>query len=303
MESCFHCGLPVPVAEPIPRLPVLGAERQFCCHGCHAVCATIVDAGLDDYYRYRTSAEIGRARQDSVESLLERLAIYDRPEIQKGFVVTGSDYAEASLLLEDIRCPACLWLNERHLRRQPGVLDVHIDPATQRLRVRWDPQQTRLSRVLQAIAAIGYSAHPYNTDNSDKIEQARRQRSVQRLLYAGILGMMVMNFSIAGYLMGAPDANGQLPLWMTIGRWSALAVCLTLLAYPGQDFWVGAWNDLRHRRLGMDIPIVLGLSFAFFGSLHNMLAGQGEVYLDSIAMFVFFVLLARHFETRGRVPL
>ena len=50
----------------------------------------------------------------------------------------------------------------------------------------------------------------------------------------------------------------------------------------------------------MDVPIVLGLSFACLGSLHHLVAvGRGVLRLD--AMFVFLVLLARRIELRGRV--
>ena len=51
----------------------------------------------------------------------------------------------------------------------------------------------------------------------------------------------------------------------------------------------------------MDVPIVLGLSVAYLGSLHATWTQSGEVYYDSIAMFVFLVLLARRIELRGRV--
>jgi Cu2+-exporting ATPase len=51
----------------------------------------------------------------------------------------------------------------------------------------------------------------------------------------------------------------------------------------------------------MDIPIVLGLATAYLGSLHTTITLQGEVYYDSIAMFVFLVLLARRIELRGRL--
>jgi len=73
------------------------------------------------------------------------------------------------------------------------------------------------------------------------------------------------------------------------------------LLYSGMDFLAGAWRDIRNRRLGMDIPIVIGLLTAFFGSLVATVRQQGEVYVDSITMFVIFVLLARMFEIRGRV--
>ena len=38
-----------------------------------------------------------------------------------------------------------------------------------------------------------------------------------------------------------------------------------------------------------------------FGSLFATLTSRGEVYFESIAMFVFFLLLARRYELRGKL--
>ncbi|MCW8964379.1 MAG: heavy metal translocating P-type ATPase metal-binding domain-containing protein, partial [Gammaproteobacteria bacterium] len=111
--TCFHCGLPVPDDVETPTCKVLGDTRQFCCAGCHAVAEAIVDSGLEDYYRFRTGKSATATTSDIVPDFLQRLEIYDRPEVQKGFVRHVADAQEASLLLEEIRCPACLWLNER----------------------------------------------------------------------------------------------------------------------------------------------------------------------------------------------
>ncbi len=299
-SACFHCGLPVPDCPAPPSIYVSGAERAFCCHGCQAVCKAIVGAGLEDYYRHRTEAALSANRQ-TVPDFLRHLDVYDRPEIQKDFVKTKDDWHEASLLLEGIRCAACLWLNERHLRRLPGVIDVGIDETLQRARVRWDPGRIKLSEILKAITEIGYIAHPYDVTRSQQLLQERKRRSAERIIFAGVVGMMVMNFSLATYFKGAADAQGQLPLWVIIGRWTSLMITASILAYSGQDFFVGAWRDLRNRRAGMDIPIVLGLTAAFAGSLYATIVTRGEVYFDSIAMFVFFLLLARRWEMRGRL--
>lgn len=299
-SSCFHCGLPVPACPAPPSLEVLDTRRYFCCPGCQAVCKAIVDAGLEDYYRHRTESAISATRP-LIPEFLEQLDLYDHPEIQKDFVREGDDWREASLILEDIRCPACLWLNEKRLRSLQGVVAVSIDDTTQRARVRWDPELIQLSDILKAITDIGYIAHPYDPSRSEHLLQARKRRSIERLIFAGAVGMMVMHFSIATYFMGAPDVTGKLPLWVVIGRWTSLFAATTILAYPGQDFFVGAWNDIKNRRLGMDIPIVLGLTAAYTGSLYATVAGQGEVYFDSIAMFVFFLLLSRRWEVRGRL--
>ena len=287
--NCFHCGLPVPESQAAPTLVVDGIERAFCCHGCQSVCKAIVEAGLDDYYRHRTDAAAS-ANQQVIPDFLSRVSLYDRAEIQQGFVTQQQDWSEATLLLENIRCPACLWLNEKHLRSLEGVIDVHIDDVTQRARVRWKPETIRLSQILTAITDIGYIAHPYDASRNKHLQQLRRRRSTERLIFAGAVGMLVMNFSLATYFMGGPGSSGELPLWISIGRWTSVILVVLIMAYSGQEFFAGAWGDLRNWRLGMDVPVVLGLSFAFAGSLHSTISGAGEVYFDSIAMFVFFLL-------------
>jgi len=296
-DNCFHCGLPLdPHFQ--DAFKVLGKERAFCCNGCLAVTRSIVDAGLEEYYEHRREKAI---TADVVPEIIRKLDFYDHPDVQKSFVREKEDAREASLLLENIRCAACLWLNERVLRGLDGVIDVDLDYASHHARVRWDPERIKLSEILESILNIGYVAHPYDATRREELNALQKKRSTERLIFAGIIGMVVMNFAIAGYVMGLGDETGELSLWVRIGRWTSLFATTTLLAYPGQEFFIGAWRDLRNRRLGMDVPIVLGLSVAYLGSAHTTWTQSGDVYYDSIAMFVFLVLLARRIELRGRV--
>lgn len=294
-ESCFHCGLPLPRGQRW-RGPVLGEVRDFCCGGCRAVAEAISRSGLDDYYRLRTANARTAAGGNSSEDPL-----FDREELQQSFVRTAAGRRESSLVLEGVRCPACLWLIEQHLRSQPGIADVTVAYASQTARVVWDPVQTKLSRIRKAVREIGYEARPFDPAHRSEIEPEAARRGSARLVFAGAVGMMVMNLAIAAYAKGGPDAAGRLPLWETFARWCQLAGAAVLLAYPGQDFFAGAWDDWKRRRVGMDVPIVLGLVAAWIGSAAATVAGKGPVYFDAIAMLVFFVLLARAFETRARL--
>lgn len=298
-ETCFHCGLPVGAAG-VPPLLHGGQQRHFCCHGCKAVCEAIIASGNEDYYDYR-EGPTATVQPDELERLLGRLPLYDRAEIQKDFVRHAPDGEEAWLILENIHCAACLWLNERFLRRLDGVLECEMDYTSQQARVRWDPARIKLSEILFAISQIGYVAHPFDPARREALEEEQRQRSVQRLIFAAILGMTIMNFSLASYVFGAPDAQGVYPLWIRIARWTNLLASGLLLAYPGQLFFRNAWRDLRRRRLGMDVPVALGLSLAWLGSLKATVTGSGEVYFESIAMFVMLLLVARHVELRARM--
>lgn len=279
-------------------LEIFSKPQEFCCQGCRAVCVAILDSGLDDYYKYR-SAKADKADELFVPEALLKYEIYDNADIQKDFAIKYPEYVEANLILENIRCPACLWLIEKHIRELTGVIAAKIDVASDRMLIRWQNDKIKLSYILQAIQTIGYKAQPYNNEHKSTINKLSKRRSIEKIIFAGIIGMMVMNFSIATYLVEEPD--GILPLWMQIGRLGSLLSTFAILIYSGQDFFIGAYYDIKSKRLGMDVPIVLGLSIAFIGSINSMIHNNGEVYFDSITMFVFLVLLARHWEIKGRI--
>ncbi|MCK4710105.1 MAG: heavy metal translocating P-type ATPase, partial [Gammaproteobacteria bacterium] len=296
---CFHCGLPVDENNK-EKLQVSGEDKSFCCHGCKAVCKTILDAGLEKYYQSRDLG-VNSNQQQNLQDLLDKLSIYDNESVQKSFVHGQDDWQEAYLILEGIRCSACVWLNELHLRQQEGVLDVHIDDITQRARVRWDPQKIALSQILATIVSIGYQAHPYEPSHYLELQKDNKRKNLQRLLYSAIIGMIPMHFALATWFMGGADEHGQLPVWEQTGRWVSMFVTLTIMIYPAQEFFFGAWSDLKRKVIGMDVPIVIGLSCAFLLSVYSTITATGDVYYESIVMFVLFILFSRRLEQQARV--
>jgi Cu2+-exporting ATPase len=292
---CFHCGLPVPASFDV-RVRIAGRDEPMCCHGCAAVARAIVDNRLTDFYRLRT-ASAPNARE-LVPEALRQLAVYDDPSVQKGFVRNEGELRVASLILEGITCAACVWLNERHVAALPGVHSMQINYATRRARVAWDDARIHLSDILHAIAEIGYVAHPYDPARSHEVLDRERRALLKRLGVAGIFGMQIMILAVALY---AGAFSGIERKFAVFFRWVSLVLATPVLAYSAQPFFRAAWRDLRARRFGMDVPVSLGLSVAFAGSLWATLTMRGEVYYDSIAMFVFLLLGARYFELMARV--
>ena len=281
-------------------LDIQGAAAFFCCAGCREVCRSIFAAGLGNYYQLR-DRPAPPLLPETLPVAAEQLDLYDDPRLQASFTTAGEHWQEAALLLEGVRCPACLWLNEQRLQRLAGVLEAHVDYTSQRLRVRWDQRRISLSNILRTVARLGYRAEPYDPAHRDALVSKEKRRGMERLLFAAATGMAIMHFSLAVYLMPIPEAATELPLWVVIGRWTSLILATAILAFSGQDFFVGAFQDLRHGRLGMDVPIALGLLVAYVGSATATLQRHGEVYYDSIAMFVCLVLAARHLELRARL--
>lgn len=290
--GCFHCGLPLP-DRPFHAEDEGG--RSFCCPACVSVYQAVLGAGLEAFYRFRTDAP--KVRPDTADA--PALTYFDHPDIQTGFVRrTAKGCLRAHLTLEGIHCPACLWLIEQRLRRVPAVESVALDYASESVELDWDPGGVRLSAILGAIEALGYRARPFDASHRRAQAAERKRRSGERLLFAGLAGMPVMHFAWAGYLVGGPTHAPE--LWELFGRWASLVAVSAILVYSGREFFSGAWRDLRNQRPGMDVPIALGLGAAFGASVLATVAGRGEVYFDTIVMFVFLVLLARRLEARGR---
>ena len=290
--DCFHCGLPVPSGASWNG-DLLGEPREFCCAGCRAIAEAIAAEGLDDYYRLRTEPA-PTPKESGGEAEEEALVDETLAPAWDGKL------REATLYLDGVRCPACLWLNESRLRALDGVASVEASWAAQTVRVRWDPARLALPQILAAVRRIGYRARPVDPSHRKTLDAETRRRDAARLIFAGFVGMMVMNLALAAYLVGGADASGRLPLWETYARWSCLAAAFALLVYPGREFFAGAARDLLHRRAGMDVPIALGLAGAFLASAAATVRGSGPVYFDAIGMLVPAVLLARAFETRAR---
>jgi Cu2+-exporting ATPase len=115
---------------------------------------------------------------------------YDDPQAQAQFgFEEGPNARGATLILERIRCAACLWANERTLRALSGVLRVDVNYATRRARVVWDSRRTRLSAIVEAIRAAGYDAVPWDPRSHDTLGRGKRRRSLWRLFVAGFGAM------------------------------------------------------------------------------------------------------------------
>ena len=291
-SGCFHCGLPVPDGARYP-IRFEGQTKEACCRGCQAVAQTIIDSGQGAYYTHRTALP---ATPQQAEAELAQLGLYDLPEIQESFVRTETEHIrEAALILENIVCAACIWLNERHIAGQPGVLSVEINYATRRARVRWDNTRIRLSAILKAVSDIGYIAHPFDPGRSDDIHKRERNTAIKRLAIAGLGMMQVMMYALPSYT--ATDMTLDIRLLM---RWASLILTIPVVGYSAWPFFLGAWRDLKRRTLGMDVPVALGVGTAFVASVYSTFSGHGEVYYDSVTMFIFLLLAGRFLEMNAR---
>jgi Cu2+-exporting ATPase len=288
-NTCFHCGEPAEARSWLHRID--GRERSFCCAGCLAIARTIAAAGLAPYYAQRTTAASpADGSDDSARHAAQAVAAGLVANVAPG-------QHEAALLLEGMHCGACVWLIETWLARRPYVAEASVNFATRRARVRWRGEARALADVMRDIAAIGYRAYPYDPARRESLLRRESRSLLLRMGVAVLASMQVMMLAVPTYF--ADDMVD--PSLARLLDWASFAMTLPVVAFCAAPFFAGAWRSLRARLPGMDVPVAIGVAGAFAASAWSTFAGHGEVYYDSVTMFVALLLVARYLEHRARV--
>ena len=291
--SCWHCGESLP-ADP-PRAVVAGVAHPVCCQGCRAAAEWIGQLGLADYYRLRSATA---PRAPDLAQAKRSAEAWERLELSRHVVRTlVAGQCEALVLVDGIRCSACVWLIERALGALPGVASVQVNAVAQRARIVWNPEGTTLPAILQALARTGYSALPLDATALDDSRRRESRAALKRLAVAGFGTMQAMMYASALYLGAAETMD---PATRELMRWFGLLVATPVVFYSARPFFQGAWRALRARTLGMDVPVAIAIALIYAASLVQALRGGGEVYFDSVSMFVFLLLIGRYLELRAR---
>ncbi|WP_324033651.1 heavy metal translocating P-type ATPase [Aeromonas caviae] len=297
MTGCFHCGEPVPTGSNF-TLEIKGIVQPMCCPGCQAVAQTILECGLASYYEHRTAPGI---KGELVPEELAALTHYDLAEVQQEFVTdtgTGRETTrEIQLTVEGLTCAACAWLIERHLMTLRGLRYINVNTTTHRARIKWDPAQLSLSDILKGFARVGYRAYPFQTHQQEALYAKEVRSYMFRMALAGLGSMQVMMCAVALYMDLFISVEEEFMIYF---KWISLLLSTPIMIYSAQPFYVGAWRSLKQGHLSMDVSVSLALIGAFVASIWATVFNTGEVYYDSITMFVFFLLLGRLLELRAR---
>jgi Cu2+-exporting ATPase len=286
-SRCDHCLVAFPAREAV-RETIGGVERVFCCAGCRGVFALVSAEGLGAYYETRRwdgpGAPVGEARAPA-----DLAAFRDALRREE-----GED--EIEVYVDGIRCASCVWLNERLLRRTPGVLSARVSYATHRARVRWDPARADLATVLGRIRAAGYEPKPWSETARSAAGRAEAKDLLVRLGTAAFLSSQLMIYQAAlyaGYFQGIDAATRRLMEWISLG------LALPVYLYAGAPFLAATWRGLRRGAFGMDALVAIGSGAALVYSVWQMFRG-GEVYFDTAAMIPTLVLLGRYVEAAAK---
>ena len=97
---------------------------------------------------------------------------------QSSVFIRGTEARHTILLIDGVRCAACCWLIERTLDALPGVTGVSVNAGAQRARIVYDGRAVSLTRIVDALARVGYRALPLDRAALDEPTVAARREDL-----------------------------------------------------------------------------------------------------------------------------
>jgi Cu2+-exporting ATPase len=228
--------------------------------------------------------------------------LFGRQTVEPGGLTadTGLTWVSQVVIL-GMHCASCALNIEQTLLAQPGVVSARVDAHSQRAEVVWRSNQIKPSQWMGAVAQAGYQALPAHDSGRRAVREKQARQALWQWLVAGFCMMQVMMYSVPVYVA---DPGDIIPDMLALLHWAGWVLSLPVMVFSSGPFWRQALSDVRQGRIGMDVPVVLGLAITFVVSTAATWDPTGpwgaEVYFDSLTMFVFFLLTGRWLEGRMR---
>jgi len=213
--------------------------------------------------------------------------------------VTGAGYGiavkKSVFPVQGMTCASCVARVEEALKSTPGVISASVNLASEKATVEY-VDSIGYSDLRRVVKDAGYELGKEVGALEDvTAASARETKKVRnRFIFAAVVGVIIM------VLMFIPHFTGMgYVLW---------ALATPVQFWAGWRFYQGAWGALKHLRADMNTLIAVGTSAAYFYSVVAVIAPslltvngtEPNLYFDTSAMIIAFILLGRFLEARAK---
>ncbi|MEQ9715414.1 MAG: heavy metal translocating P-type ATPase [Candidatus Asgardarchaeum sp.] len=207
---------------------------------------------------------------------------------------------DAIIRIGGMSCASCVRTIETTLKRNPGILDIKVNLATEKAAVSYDPTLITMEDIKVTIEKIGYKFLGVESEESTDIEREAREKYLsdtkKKLIVAWVFGG-ILSIMVYGWLIGLNFENPY-------ATWIQFMLATPVIIYSGKQMLLAAIRALRNKILNMDVMYSMGVGSAYMASVLttlNILPPDYNFYEASVLLLAF-LLLGRYLENiaKGR---
>ncbi|MET2985186.1 heavy metal translocating P-type ATPase [Aureibaculum conchae] len=280
-EKCFHCG------NDNGSKPVVYDAKSFCCNGCKTVYEIFSDNDLTCYYDLENAP--GKIPED-IKGKYNYLD--DDNIIEKLYDFKDGETSVITFYIPHVHCSSCIWILENLNKLLPSINSSQVNFPKKEVRITFNNSTTSLRQIVELLSSIGYE--PLISLEDATVSKRKIDRS---LIYKlGVTGFAFGNIMLLSFPEYFQSDEYWLERYKPLFRLLIFIMILPVVFYSATEYFISAYKGLKHKILNIDVPIVLGIIVLFLRSSYEIFFNLGQGYFDSLAGFVFFLLLGKIFQ-------
>jgi len=202
------------------------------------------------------------------------------------------------LKISGMSCAACSARIEKRLNGMEGIQKAAVNLASEKAVVEYDSSKIKVSDIIKAVEALGYSAERAEEVSADR-EKEQREKEIKRLrLELTVSAVLTSPLLFAMVLM---LINADIPIFHN--PYFQLAFATPVQFIIGFRFYKHAFYALRAKSANMDVLIAMGTTAAYFFSVYNAFFApmdfgsmMKELYFEAGAVIITLILLGKYLE-------
>lgn len=263
----------------------------------------------------RSAKKIPGVSQATVNFASERVTIEYDPQVADPQAVIariekagyGVPTATVELPITGMTCANCANTIERRLLKTDGVLEVHVNFASEKASVTYAPGAANRVDLIAAVRRAGYDVVEAAADEEmEDVEAAARQAELHHQQHRFIIGVI---FSLPLFLFSMARDLSLIGHWAHANwvNWLFWVLATPVQFYVGWDYYTGAYKSLRNGSANMDVLVAMGSSVAYLYSVAVLIAlslgtaALGDhVYFETSAVIITLIVLGKLLEARAK---
>ncbi len=207
------------------------------------------------------------------------------------------------LSIDGMTCSACSLGLEKYLRKQDGIIQVHVNLVLAQAFIEYEDQLT-VQELETFVKEAGFeSLGIYN-------EESKTQKDTGKFLLVvyGFLAFFVLYISMS-YMVGLPTISFLDMIDYPIHYVICLFLFTILFLIYGMDIFIRGIKNIMHKTPNMDTLVTLGVfssfGYSIFGMVMIFLDTYGKMYTESVyfescVMIIYFIKLGRYIDGRSK---
>jgi len=260
-------------------------------------CVLIVDKGLDKIKSIDShKVELNNSRAVITATKPEALPEAVNAIRDLGYGVTT---VKKTFPVLEMSCASCAIGVETAIQIQPGIVSASVNFAAATVAIEYLPNMISVSEIKKAVQMAGYDLF-IEEDNKEQesLEEIHEKKFSQLKIKTLCAGLLTIPVVIIGmFFMTIPYANEI--MWI---------LSTPVVVWFGQNFYINAWKQAKHRSANMDTLVALGTGVAYLFSVFNTLFPHfwherglhAHVYFEAAAVIITFILLGKLLEEKAK---